>query len=186
MNHKARKSLLRLFDAPGQHDHAAVPGKSINDNRITLSRVNFELDQAPEIAAVIDVADDFEQALARYQEALAAGPVLRARVRADADRTEVWAALQRLLDAWQRRPHQDFRVIEPVARLLTDFELSLQAGAVDEATELLEAIRNRGELSSERAIRSRAVLDDYCLADRVGKFWRDDAADGINPAARRL
>lgn len=100
----------------------------------------------------LDVADDFEQALARYQEASAAGPVLRARVRADADRTEVWAALQRLLDAWQRRPHQDSRVVEPVARLLTDFELSLQAGAVDEASELLEAIQSRGELSSDNLL----------------------------------
>lgn len=102
--------------------------------------------------AGLDSADEFERALAAWRQVGPYGPILRARVRPDADVSEVWAALGRLLGVWQRRPPGDQPAVELTARLIADFELALQTGAVDQARPLLEALRARGTISSDNLL----------------------------------
>ena len=103
-------------------------------------------------ASELDYGDAFERTLAAWQHADSGGPVLRARVRPDADTAEVWAALARLLAAWQRRPPQDRSASESTARLLADLELALQTGAIDQARLRLETLRAGGTYGRENLL----------------------------------
>lgn len=108
-----------------------------------------DFDGAP---AAMSTARAHEAALLEYVDAVQGAPILRVAVRSDAERRTVWGALERLLRAWELRPFQRSRVNEPIAHVLADFELALQAGASEEAEALLESLRSRGELSSENLL----------------------------------
>jgi hypothetical protein len=97
----------------------------------------------------LDPDDPIEAALLTYQAQTRGGPTLRATVR---DREAAWAAMKRLIAAWERRPEPRDDTLEPLSEVLRDVELALQTSAVAEAARLLTLLRTRGELSSQNLL----------------------------------
>ena len=88
---------------------------------------------------------------------------------------------QRLLD---REPDRR-KVGDRVRRRLLEQILALREG-IDRAEHDLIAIRRSlcHAADADRAARAAEIFDDHLLAERLGDFCREDAADNVGAAAR--
>jgi hypothetical protein len=99
--------------------------------------------------AELDSADAIEAALSAYERRVGGGSTYRITVR---DRKEAWKAIERLRAAWHHRPAPRDEALMPLPDLLRDVELALQTAAIGEAQWLIDALKQRGELSSQNLL----------------------------------
>jgi hypothetical protein len=96
------------------------------------------------VGLVLDRGDRVEEAVWRITE----GNGFRVRVANADDVVPVLFALDIARKVWQQRPDRIVHRRRPVGRILRDFELALQSGRVDTASELIEEAKKSRQLSA--------------------------------------
>jgi hypothetical protein len=103
------------------------------------------------VPSELDDADPIEHSILEYVEKVGGGPTYRIEVRED---RAAWDAMRRMMTSWRRRPNRPDAglTLTPLADVLRDVELALQTSAIAEAEHLIDALRRRGELSSQNLL----------------------------------